>query len=148
MRAILVPVSSPLGSVHRPTPILLPISGWEFRFRRRCGRIGATVLRRGRTWRDDGFYSRQRIAFDDSVVTESQSGYQTMTAPENRGEGRIRQILDRALYLFAGDERALQEWLHRPDPQLGDMTPQQVIDAGQPEAVAFIIEEALQGDPD
>jgi uncharacterized protein (DUF2384 family) len=71
-----------------------------------------------------------------------------MTAPENRGEGRIRQILDRALYLFAGDERALQEWLHRPDPQLGDMTPQQVIDAGQPEAVAFIIEEALQGDPD
>jgi uncharacterized protein (DUF2384 family) len=71
-----------------------------------------------------------------------------MTAPEHSDEGRVKQILDRALYLFAGNERALQEWLHHPDPQLGEMTPQQVIDAGQPEAVAFIIEEALHGDPD
>jgi uncharacterized protein (DUF2384 family) len=70
-----------------------------------------------------------------------------MTPPENT-DSRIKQIFDRALYLFAGNERALQEWLHRPDPQLGNMTPQQVIDAGQPEAVGFIIEEALRGDPD
>jgi uncharacterized protein (DUF2384 family) len=71
-----------------------------------------------------------------------------MTSPENSDKSKIKEVLDRALYLFAGNEPALQEWLHRPDPQLGDMTPQQVIDSGRLEAVAFIIEEALQGDPD
>jgi uncharacterized protein (DUF2384 family) len=69
-----------------------------------------------------------------------------MATPDN--DLRVKEILDRALFLFAGNEQALQEWLHRPDPQLGDMTPQQVIDSGQPEAVAFIVEEALEGDPD
>ena len=71
-----------------------------------------------------------------------------MSLSEQSDNPRVKEILDRALYLFAGNEKALQEWLHRPDPQLGDMTPQQVIDAGQPEAVAFIIEAALEGDPD
>ena len=69
-----------------------------------------------------------------------------MATPDN--DPRVKEILDRALFLFAGNEQALQEWLHRPDPQLGDMTPQQVIDSGQAEAVAFIVEEALEGDPD
>jgi uncharacterized protein (DUF2384 family) len=71
-----------------------------------------------------------------------------MAIPEKSDDRRVKEILDRALYLFAGNEEALHEWLHRPDPQLGDLTPQQVIDAGQLDAVAFIIEEALQGDPD
>jgi uncharacterized protein (DUF2384 family) len=61
---------------------------------------------------------------------------------------KIDKILDRARYLFAGNEEALQKWLHREDPQLGDMTPQQALDAGQLDPVAFIIEEALKGDPD
>jgi uncharacterized protein (DUF2384 family) len=71
-----------------------------------------------------------------------------MATPDKNSDPRVKEILDRALYLFAGNEQALQEWLHRPDPQLGNMTPQQVIDSGQSEAVAFIIEEALEGDPD
>jgi uncharacterized protein (DUF2384 family) len=71
-----------------------------------------------------------------------------MATPDKSGNPRVKEILDRALYLFAGNEQALRDWLHRPDPQLGDMTPQQVIDSGQPEVVAFIIEEALEGDPD
>ena len=71
-----------------------------------------------------------------------------MATPDENSDPRVKEILDRALYLFAGNEHALQEWLHRPDPQLSDMTPRQVIDSGHPEAVAFIIEEALKGDPD
>jgi uncharacterized protein (DUF2384 family) len=71
-----------------------------------------------------------------------------MATPDKSDNRRVKEILDRALYLFAGNEKAMQEWLHRSDPQLSDMTPQQVIDSGQPEAVAFIIEEALEGDPD
>jgi Protein of unknown function (DUF2384) len=71
-----------------------------------------------------------------------------MSFSEHSDNPRVREILDRALYLFAGNEKALQEWLHRPDPQLSDMTPQEVLDAGQHEAVAFIIEAALEGDPD
>jgi uncharacterized protein (DUF2384 family) len=68
-------------------------------------------------------------------------------APPNE-QSRITEILDRARYLFAGNEEALQKWLHSEDPQLGDMTPQQALEAGQLGAVAFIIEEALKGDPD
>jgi uncharacterized protein (DUF2384 family) len=71
-----------------------------------------------------------------------------MPPPEHNDSRRIEEILDRALYLFGGNEKALQEWLNRPDPQLSDMTPQEVIDSGQPEAVAFIIETALEGDRD
>jgi uncharacterized protein (DUF2384 family) len=71
-----------------------------------------------------------------------------MATPDETSNHRVKEILDRALFLFAGNEKALQEWLHRPDPQLGEMTPQQVIDSGQPEVVGLIIEEALKGDPD
>jgi uncharacterized protein (DUF2384 family) len=71
-----------------------------------------------------------------------------MPNSEQSNNNRVKEIMDRALYLFAGNEKALQEWLHRPDPQLSDMTPQQVIDSGNPEAVAFIVEEALEGNPD
>jgi uncharacterized protein (DUF2384 family) len=72
----------------------------------------------------------------------------SMPNPEESSDRRVKEILDRALYLFAGNKEALQQWLHRPDPQLSEMTPQQVIDSGQSEVVALIIEEALQGDPD
>jgi uncharacterized protein (DUF2384 family) len=46
-----------------------------------------------------------------------------MSLSEHSDNPRVRVILDRALYLFAGNEKALPEWLRRPDPQLSDMTP-------------------------
>lgn len=61
---------------------------------------------------------------------------------------KIARILERGLYLFAGNEELLQKWLKTPDPQLGGETPQEVIDAGRPEIVAALIEAALQGIPD
>jgi hypothetical protein len=60
----------------------------------------------------------------------------------------VAKILERGLYLFAGNEDALQKWLKRPDPQLGNETPQEVIDGGRPEIVAALIEAALRGIPD
>ncbi|MBV9998854.1 MAG: DUF2384 domain-containing protein [Verrucomicrobia bacterium] len=61
---------------------------------------------------------------------------------------RIAGILERGLYLFAGNEAVLQKWLKTPDPQLGGETPQEVIDGGRPEIVANLIEAALRGIPD
>ena len=61
---------------------------------------------------------------------------------------QIARILERGLYLFAGNKDALQKWLKTPDQQLGDETPQEVIDGGRPEIVAALIEAALQGIPD
>jgi uncharacterized protein (DUF2384 family) len=58
------------------------------------------------------------------------------------------KILERGLYLFAGNQDALQKWLKTPDPQLGDETPQEVIDGGRPDIVAALIEAALRGIPD
>jgi hypothetical protein len=58
---------------------------------------------------------------------------------------RIKQVRERGLYLFGGDEEAFQKWLHTPDPQLDGLTPQQVVDDGRPEVIAGLIEEALQG---
>jgi uncharacterized protein (DUF2384 family) len=71
-----------------------------------------------------------------------------MAMPSSSDDRKVKELLDRALYLFAGNEAALDAWLHRPDPQLGDMTPEEVIAAGRPELVASIVEEALRGIPD
>jgi Protein of unknown function (DUF2384) len=95
------------------------------------------------------WFARRQILPQYDIITPSLlPGSNTVSAPDKSNNHRAKEILDRALYLFAGNEMALQEWLHRPDPQLSGLTPQQVIDSGQPEAVAFIIEEALQGNPD
>jgi uncharacterized protein (DUF2384 family) len=71
-----------------------------------------------------------------------------MSDPHGNPDPKIARILERGLYLFAGNEDALQKWLKAPDPQLGGETPQEVIDGGRPEIVAALIEAALQGIPD
>jgi uncharacterized protein (DUF2384 family) len=63
----------------------------------------------------------------------------------NSGNPAHKQILERGLYLFNGDEDAFRKWLDAPDPQLDDMTPHQVIDQGHPQVVVSLIEEALRG---
>jgi hypothetical protein len=71
-----------------------------------------------------------------------------MSTSNQEAKSEVAEILQRAQFLFAGNDEDLQAWLHRVDPQLGDITPQQALDAGQVKAVSFIIEEALRGDPD
>jgi hypothetical protein len=61
---------------------------------------------------------------------------------------RVAKILERGLYLFAGNQGAFQRWLDTPDPQLSDITPREMIGQGKPEVVAQLIEAALQGIPD
>ena len=71
-----------------------------------------------------------------------------MSDPHGNLDPYIARILERGLYLFAGNKDALHKWLKTPDPQLGDETPQEVIDGGHPEIVAALIEAALRGIPD
>lgn len=71
-----------------------------------------------------------------------------MSDPHGNPDPNTARILERGLYLFAGNKDALQKWLNTPDPQLGNETPQAVLDGGHPEIVADLIEGALRGIPD
>lgn len=51
------------------------------------------------------------------------------------------------LRTFLCSEDDVNIWLHRPHPDLGNRTPQSVIDDGMGQAIFVLVENAMDGQP-
>ena len=68
-----------------------------------------------------------------------------MVEMAKQDEEFIAEIRAGLLDLFGGDEKSVEKWLNSPNPAFDGEVPQEMIDAGEAELLAELVEHILMG---